>query len=91
LKKIEKKGKITIAVVEGKAVLKMNMDTPAGLLVADSKTDIKAQLAVEGGYIVEIKETTEMKGDAISKDPLTDKETKRQTMVTEYFECKLQQ
>lgn len=91
LKKIEKKGDLEVAVIEGKAKLKMNVPTGAGMLVADGTGDIKATLAIAGGYVVEFKETMEIRGNTIMKDPLTDKETKRETAVTNYMECKLQQ
>ncbi|MCX5753601.1 MAG: hypothetical protein NTW97_08130 [Candidatus Krumholzibacteria bacterium] len=90
LKKIEKKGDIEVAVIEAKANVKMNSETPAGMLVADGKIDIKAQIAVAGGYIVELKQNVEIRGDVVEKDPLTDKVTKRQTAVTRVTEIKLQ-
>ena len=90
LKKIETRGNIEIAAVEGKGVLKMNSETPAGTLVADGKVDVKAQIAVPGGYIVEMKQTVEIRGNTVAKDPLTDKETKRETAVTRYTEITLQ-
>ena len=90
LKKIETRGNIEIAAVEGKGVLKMNSETPAGTLVADGKVDVKAQIAVPGGYIVELKQTVEIRGNTVAKDPLTDKETKRATAVTRYTEITLQ-
>jgi len=90
LKKIETRGNIEIAAVEGKGVLKMNSETPAGTLVADGKVDVKAQIAVPGGYIVELKQTVEIRGNTVAKDPLTDKETKRETAVTRYTEITLQ-
>ena len=90
LKKIEKKGDIEIAVIEGKAKIKMNSETPAGTLVADGEVGIKAQIAVAGGYIVELKQSVDIRGNVVSKDPLTDKETKRETYVTRITEVKLQ-
>lgn len=90
LKKIETRGNIEVAAVEGKGVLKMNSETPAGTLVADGKVDVKAQIAVPGGYIVEMKQTIEIRGNTVAKDPLTDKETKRATAVTRYTEITLQ-
>jgi hypothetical protein len=90
LKKVEKKGNLEVAVIEGKINLKLNQDTPVGVLIGEGKADVKAQVAIEGGYIVELKETMEIRGDIVSKDPITDKETRRQTTVTRYFERKLQ-
>jgi hypothetical protein len=90
LKKIEKKGDLEIAVIEAKAKIKMNSETPVGMLVADGEVGIKAQIAVAGGYIVELKQSVDIRGDIIAKDPLTDKETKRETAVTRTTEIKLQ-
>jgi hypothetical protein len=89
LKKIEKRGNLEVAIIEGKVKLKMNQPTGIGVLVADGEGSIKAALAVEGGYMVEFKETIDIRGNTIAKDPLTDKETKRETAVTNYMECKL--
>ena len=90
LKKIEKKGDLEIAFIEAKANIKMNSETPAGMLVADGKIDVKAQIAVAGGYIVELKQSVDIRGAVVAKDPLTDKETKRETYVTRITEIKLQ-
>ena len=91
LKKVETRGNIQIAFVEGKANLKINKETPAGVLVADGTVDLKAQIAVPGGYVVELKQNLEIRGNAVAKDPLTDKETKHQTALTRTTEIKLQQ
>jgi hypothetical protein len=91
LKKIEKRGNLEVAVIEGKAKLKINRETPAGLLVADGDESVKATLAVVGGYMIEFKETLDLRGNTISKDPLTDKEKKSTTAMTNYWECKLLQ
>jgi hypothetical protein len=91
LKKVEKKGDLEIATIEGKANLKLNQDSPAGFLIGNAKVDVKAQVALNGGYIVEIKETMEIRGDVMARDPLTDKETKREAALTRHFERKLKQ
>ncbi len=90
LKKIEKKGDLEVAVIEGKMKLELYQDTPAGVLVGEGEGDLKAQVALSGGYIVELKETIDIRGDVVAKDPLTDKETKRETAVTQIYERKLQ-
>jgi hypothetical protein len=90
LKKIEKKDGLDVAVIEGKADIAMNMETPAGTLVADGKAEIKARIAVAGGYVVELKQNIDIRGNVVAKDPLTDKETKRETYVTRITEIKLQ-
>jgi len=89
LKKVEKKGDLEIATIEGKVNLKLNQDTPAGFLKGDAKVDVKAQVAVGGGYVIELKETMDIKGDVVARDPITDKETKREASLTRYFERKL--
>jgi hypothetical protein len=91
LKKIEKHGDVEVAVIEGKATLKLNKETPAGTLVADGKVDGKAQVAVAGGYLIELKQDLEIRGNTVLTDPITDKETKRSTAMTQYTEIKLQQ
>jgi len=91
LKKIEKKGDLEIAIIEGKVNLKMNADQPGGVLVADGKADIKARIAVSGGYVIELKRDLEIRGNTVAKDPLTDKETKNETAITIHVEIKLQQ
>jgi len=90
LKKIEKKGDLEVAVIEGKLKLDLNQDTPAGVLVGTGDGKLKAQVALAGGYIVELKEEIDLRGDIVYKDPLTDKETKRETAVTQIYERKLQ-
>lgn len=89
LKKVEKKGNLEVASIEGKVNLKLNQDSPAGFLIGDAKVDLKAQIALDGGYIVELKETMEIRGDIMARDPLTDKETKREAALTRHFERKL--
>jgi len=91
LKKVEKKGNLEVAAIEGKIDLKLNQDTPAGFLVGKANVSVKAQVAVQGGYVIEVKETMDIRGDIIARDPLTDKETKRETALTRHFERKLQQ
>jgi hypothetical protein len=89
LKKVEKKGDLEVAVIEGKMKLVLNKDTSAGVLVGEGKTSLKAQVALAGGYIVELKESIDINGEIVAKDPLTDKETRRGTAVTQTYERKL--
>jgi len=89
LKKIEKKGDLEVAVIEGKMKLDLNKDTAAGMLVGEGKASLKAQVALAGGYIVELKETIDISGDIVSKDPITDKVTRRGTAATQAYERKL--
>jgi hypothetical protein len=90
LKKIEKKDGVEIAVIEGKANVKLNMDAPGGTLIADGKISMKGQVAIAGGYIIEMKQSADISGDVVSIDPITDKETKRQSIATNITEIKLQ-
>ncbi len=89
LKKCEKKGDLEVACIEGKMKLDLNQDTGAGTLVGEGKATLKAQVALVGGYIVELKETIDISGDIVSKDPITDKVTKRGTAATQTYERKL--
>ncbi len=91
LKKIEKRGNLDVAVIEGKLKVDLNMETPAGVLVGKGEGKVKAVVALNGGYIVEIKETIDRAGEVVVKDPITDKETRRQTAVTQIYERTLQQ
>lgn len=90
LKKIEKKGGVEVGYIEAKIEAKLNKDTPAGLLVGNEKTEIKASIALGSGHIVEIKRVVEIKGDIIARDELTNKETKQKTAVVSTYEGKLQ-
>lgn len=90
LKKIEKKNGVEVGYIEAKIEAKLNKDTPAGLLVGNEKTEIKASIALGSGHIVEIKRVVEIKGDVISRDELTNKETKQKTAVVSTYEGKLQ-
>lgn len=90
LKKLEKKGGVEVAVIEAKINAKLNRDTPAGVLVGNEKTDLKASVAIGSGHIVELKRVMEVKGDIIARDELTNKETKRQTAIISTYEAKLQ-
>jgi hypothetical protein len=91
LKKVEKKGNLDVASIEGKMKLDLNQDTAAGMLVGVGDVKLKALVALAGGYIVELKETIDISGDIVAKDPLTDKVTKRGTAATQTYERKLQQ
>lgn len=89
-KKVEKKDGIDVAVIEGKMKLKLNQEEVEGTLVGEGKGDLKAKVALNGGYIVELKESIDVKGDVVVKDPLTDKVTKSEMVLTQIYERKLQ-
>ncbi len=90
-KKIEKKNNIEVAAIEGKITANLNRESPVGMLVGKEKSEVKAYLAIGAGYIVEIKRTTEIKGDVIARDELTNKEKKTETILYSTYEGKLQQ
>jgi len=90
LKKIETKDGVEVAVIEGKIKLDMNRPIGIGMLVAEGEGDVKATIAVAGGYVIELKQTVDISGETVVKDDLTEKVTKQETAATQYVECKLQ-
>lgn len=89
LKKIEEKKGILIAEIEGKTRININKAMYRGTLVAKGKGEIKAKIALEGGYIIECKRKMDVKGKTKGKDPITGKESESEAAITQYFECKL--
>jgi hypothetical protein len=85
LKKIEKKKDIEVAVIEAKAELTINQSTPQGNLNANAKGKSKYYIAIDGGYIVETKQTFEMKGKVVAEG--TGDET--DAAMTRTYETKL--
>jgi len=90
-KKVESKDGIDVAVIEGKMKLALNQEQEEGVLVGKGEGKIKAKVALNGGYVVELKESIDINGDIIVKDPITDKETKHETVLTQIYERKLRQ
>jgi hypothetical protein len=91
LKKIEVKGGIEIAEIEGKSYIEINRAERFGRVIAEGKGEIKTKVAVEGGYIIECKRKTDVKGKILGEDPITGKASESETAATEYFECKLKE
>jgi hypothetical protein len=90
LKKIEEKNGLMIAEIEGKTQIDINKAMYSGTLIAKGKGEIKTKIAVEGGYIIECKRKMDMKGKTMGKDPITGKESESETVLTQYFECKME-
>ena len=90
-KKVENKDGIDVAVIEGKMKLVLNQEQEEGMLVGKGEGKIKAKVALSGGYVVELKESIDIKGDIVVKDPLTDRETKHETVLTQTYERKLRE
>jgi len=89
LKKFGTKKGIAVAEIEGKAtvaILRSGMQYFEG----KAETKIKAAIAVEGGYIVEMSQTTDIKGKAITQDSMTGKEEEHDFAQTESDEIKLE-
>ena len=90
LKKIEKKNGIMIAEIEGKTRVNINKAMFSGRFVAEGKGEMKAKIALDGGYIMECKRKMDLKGKTLGRDPITGKESESKAAVTQYFECKLE-
>lgn len=90
LKKIEEKKGLLIAEIEGKTRININKAMFSGTLVAKGKGEIKAKIALEGGYIIECKRKMDVKGKTTGKDPITGKKSESETAITQYFECKME-
>ena len=90
LKKVEEKDGLLIAEIEGKKHVAINRTSQYGKLIAEGKGEIKTKIAVEGGYVVECKRKTNIKGTIVGQDPITGRESERKTAITEYFECELE-
>lgn len=90
LKKIEKRGNLEVALIEGKITCKLNTDTDGGRLVGEEKSSLKALVAADAGYIVEIKRSSEIKGEVILKDELTGKEKRNEMVLSSTYEAKLE-
>jgi hypothetical protein len=68
LKKITKKNGIMAAEIEGKAEVNITSDSAQGLFEGTAKSKQKIYVALEGGYIVEGENSTEIKGKMFSVD-----------------------
>lgn len=88
LKKIEEKDGLMIAEIEGKTKIKINKAMFSGTLIAEGKGELKAKIALDGGYIIECKRKMDVKGKTMGKDPITGKESESKAALTQYFECK---
>lgn len=89
LKKFGKKKGIPVAEIEGKGTVEISR---AGMQAFEGKAEskIKAAIALEGGYIVELSQTTDVTGTMISQDPATGKEQENDFAQTESAEIKLE-
>lgn len=85
LKKIEEKQGIKVAAIEAKGKLKISQATPQGMLDANAEGKSKYYIAIDGGYIVETKQTFEMKGKVVAEG--TGEGT--DTAMTRTYETKL--
>ena len=91
LKKIKEKNGMMIAEIEGKTRIDINKAMYNGVLVAKGEGEIKAKIALDGGYIIECERKMDVKGKTKGRDPLTGKESESETAITQYFECELKE
>lgn len=89
LKKIGKKKGIDVAEFEGKGVIDIVRAGPP-YFEGKAESKIKAAIALVGGYIVELEQTTDITGMMISQDPTTGKEQESDFAQTESDEIKLE-
>ncbi len=68
LKKIEKKNGIMVAEIEGKTEVNIHSESPQGVFDGTAKSKQKVYIAIEGGYIVEGENSTEIKGKMVGLD-----------------------
>jgi hypothetical protein len=87
LKKLEKKNGIAVATIEGKGTVAINRMTPQGVLEGEAEIKGKMHIAIDGGFIVEGKGSSDMKGKIVNEDAPGDKET--DTAVTQSYKIKL--
>ncbi|MBU8921190.1 MAG: hypothetical protein KOO63_05160 [Bacteroidales bacterium] len=90
LKKFEKKKGIEVAVIKFKAKISIHNESEQGVLDGESKSEGEVKVAIEGGYIVEFKSSSEMKGKLISQDEFSGKETSTDIVQIRSSEIKLQ-
>jgi hypothetical protein len=89
LKKLGEKKGIRVAEVEGKGTVDIVRAGPP-YFEGKAEVKIKAAIAVDGGYIVEMSHTVDTKGKMISQDPATGKEQEHDFAQSESIEIKLE-
>jgi hypothetical protein len=68
LKKIEKKNGVMVAEIEGKTEVNIHSESPQGVFDGTAKSKQKVYIAIEGGYVVEGENSTEIKGKMVGLD-----------------------
>ncbi len=89
LEKFEKKKGIDAAKISSKGELRLNSVTPQGVVAGTVKVEGEVYVAVDGGYIVDVKSSSEMKGKMISVDSNTGKEASMDVSKFTFEEFKL--
>lgn len=90
LEKFDKKKGIDVARISSKGELHLNSDTPQGVVIGSVKVEGDFYIAIDGGYVVEKKSSSEMKGEMVSVDDKTGKETSMDVSRFAFEEFKLQ-
>ena len=88
LKKISEKNGVKVAEIEGKAEVEIHSEGARGIFDGKAKSKQKIYIAIEGGYIVEGENSTEIKGKSISQDEYG-KETENDVTRVETHKIKL--
>jgi hypothetical protein len=89
LKKLGKKKRIPVAEMEGKGAVDIVRAGPP-YFEGKAEVKIKAAIAIDGGYIVEMSQTVDTKGTMVSQDPTTGKEQEHDFAQSESIEIKLE-
>jgi hypothetical protein len=82
-KKIEKKKGIEVALLEVETKVDINQKTPQGVMTGKGEGKGKYYIAIDGGYIVEMKTEFEIKGKVVAPDG-----NESDTAITRYSEIK---
>ncbi|MCK4537804.1 MAG: hypothetical protein KAV42_03295 [Candidatus Krumholzibacteria bacterium] len=90
LKKFDKKNDIEVAVIKFKGKLNIHNESEQGVMDGEAKSDGEVMVALDGGYIVEYKNSSEMKGKLVSLDELSGKESSSDVVQVRNTEKKLQ-
>lgn len=89
LKKFGKKRGVAVAEIEGKSVIDIVTTGAQGVFEGRAESKIKIAVAVEGGYIVEMNRSVDIKGKLIDEDPITGRTEERNVTRVESDEVKL--
>ncbi|UCF06424.1 MAG: hypothetical protein JSV33_05165 [bacterium] len=90
LKKIEKKKGIETALIEWKVEAVTYVRTANARVESEFEGNGKANVALEGGYVIDLKWQVDDKKKIFEEDPLTGQEREMEAAETHYYEMKLE-